>query len=160
MDCNATTTLTRVQFDIVEDPLKCPLDLGHLHTDVFQGDIGLKVLLDDHDIRTKLLSVQFKPVPGIDLFEVKPDFSSQIKLKTFLTPFQRFQVRHQTSIWSRPDSLSQISSMVHVPKKLFRYFWEKISVCSLNDVHFANSLSGYYDLLTKPTLSIRDNEMV
>ena len=91
-DSSTVPTLTRVQFDIVEDPLKCPLDLGHF-TDAGQGDIGLKVLLDDHDIRTNLLSVQFKPVPGIDLFEVKPDFSSQIKLKTFLTPFQRVQVR-------------------------------------------------------------------
>jgi hypothetical protein len=90
-DANTVATLNRVQFDIVEDPLKCPLDLGHF-ADAGQGDLGLKVLLDSNDTRPKQLSVQFKPMPGIDLFEVKPDLSSQIKFKTFLTPFQRFQV--------------------------------------------------------------------
>ena len=77
-------------FDVAEDPLKCPLDLGHFA----DAGHGLKVLLDknENNFSTKF-SIKTKPVPGVDLFDLKPDISEHLKLKPFLTPFQRFQVR-------------------------------------------------------------------
>jgi len=77
--------------DIVEDPLKCPLDVSHF-ADAGQG---LAVLIDGNgsDGAIKKFQILSKPVPSIDLFDVKPDLSAQkIILDKFLTPFQRFQV--------------------------------------------------------------------
>ena len=88
-----TVVSSSVAFDVVEDPLKCPLDLGHFA----DAGSGLKVLLDSNENNfAPKFSIRTKPVPGVDLFDVKPDFSVQLKLKTFLTPFQRFQVKIKT----------------------------------------------------------------
>ena len=86
-------------FDIVEDPLKCPLDLGYF-ADLGQSELGLKVLLDNNTVFAPKISIQFKLVPEVDLFDVKPDVLSQIKLKQFLTPFQRFQVKSNFQIYT------------------------------------------------------------
>ena len=106
-------------FDIVEDPLKCPLDLGYF-ADLGQSELGLKVLLDNNIVCNTVcapkISIRFKPVPEVDLFDVKPDLSSQIKLKQFLTPFQRFQVKSNIKIYILPSTflcLTQKSFVLH-----------------------------------------------
>ena len=77
--------------DIVEDPLRCPLDVSHF-ADAGQG---LSVVIEGNvsDVTNKKFRIQSKQVPSIDIFDVKPDLTAQkINLEKFLTPFQRFQV--------------------------------------------------------------------
>jgi hypothetical protein len=80
-----------IPFDIMEDPIKCPLDLSHFA----ETGHGFKVLLEGNGNAAVMsrFSILLKPVPAIDSFEVKlPISGKKIPLKKFLTPFQRFQV--------------------------------------------------------------------
>jgi hypothetical protein len=88
----------------VEDPLKCPLDVGHFA----DAGHGLEVLLDAGDSRHSApkQSIQPKPVPSVDLFDVKPDVSAKpVPVKNFLTPFQRFQVSRSQGLAARLTAL-------------------------------------------------------
>ena len=122
-----TVVSSSVAFDVVEDPLKCPLDLGHFA----DAGSGLKVLLDSNENNfAPKFSIRTKPVPGVDLFDVKPDFSVQLKLKTFLTPFQRFQVKIKTVIcWYHGIKPLTRSVYLRVPNFFNDTFFSSFTSC-------------------------------
>lgn len=83
-------------FDIMDDPLRCPLDVALSSTDAEAAQPGLKVILDGNANAAAVskILVRMKPVPSVDLFDIKPTLASKksVAVKKFLTPFQRFQV--------------------------------------------------------------------
>ena len=88
--------------NVVENPLKCPLDLSHFEH--HSGEAGLETLLGKTRLPPTEISIPVKSQPSIDVF-LKSRKSSLPKhkkpvaaatnsdvCKDFLSPFQRYQL--------------------------------------------------------------------